>query len=150
MKLKAILAALTALLLAACNPMEQLDGTEQIIERYQQTYNSGDARALYGQVSEEFRRASTAEQMAGLVEFISGNLGQIESSERNGFNINTENGLTTTTVTMITQFEKGEGEETYVFYGQGEDLRIVAWNVNSTALAQGNEVEAEAETEPAE
>lgn len=151
MKLNLLIAAAFALLLSACNPMAQLDGAEQYIERFQQTYNSGDARALYGQTSEEFRDATTPEQMQELITLIDERMGAVESSERAGFNLDTNNGLTVSTVTMTTQFTKGEGTETYTFYGTGDDLRLVGWNVDSdNFLDVPEEAVTVVEQEPAE
>lgn len=131
MKLNLFAAALFAFLLSACNPMEQLDGAEQSIDRFQETYNSGDARALYGLTAEEFREVTTPQQMEELVQLVDDRMGAVESSERTGFNINTNNGQTVSTVTMTTQFEKGEGTETFTFFGTGDDMRLVGWNVDS-------------------
>lgn len=151
MTFKQLAAALIALLLAACNPMAQLDGAEEQITRYHATYNSGDTRALYGLTSEEFRGATTLEQMEGLVALVSERMGPVQSTERASFNLNSDNGLTVSTIVMTTQFEKGEGTETYVFHGTGEDLRLVSWHVDSPNFEDVPVAEeAEAEAEPAE
>lgn len=144
MKLKLFAAALAALFLAACNPMAQLDGSEETISQFHETYNAGDAQALYALTSEEFRGATTPEQMQGLVSLVTDRMGAVKSTERDGFNLNTNNGLTETTVTMKTQFEKGEGTETFTFYGTGDDLRLVGWHVDSPNFM---DVPAEAVTE---
>lgn len=148
MKLKTFAAALFALFLAACNPMEQLDGAEEFITQYHSVYNDGDSRTLYGLTSEEFRGATSIEQMDGMVAFVTERMGPVVSTEREGFNLNTDNGLTETTITMKTQFEKGEGTETFVFHGSGDDFRLVSWNVNSPNLI--NEPAAPAEPVAAE
>ena len=131
MHFKTIFAALFALFLAACNPMAQLDNSEQQIARWHETYNDGDARALYGQTGDMFRDVTTPEQMDDLVALVSERMGKVESTEREGFSINTDNGVTTTVVTMKTQFEKGESTETFTFHGTGEEMALVGWNVDS-------------------
>lgn len=131
MPIKIFVTALFALFLAACNPMEQLDVGEDSIAKFHETYNAGDARALYGLTGEEFRAATTPQQMEGLVATVSDRMGTVESTERSGFNINTNNGQTVSTITMTTQFEKGEGTETYTFLGSGDEMRLVGWHVDS-------------------
>ncbi len=156
MHLKTFVAAAFAMLLAACNPMAQLDGVEEKVEQFQQTYNSGDAEALYGLTSDEFRSVTTPEEMEALVALVTEKMGGVESSERTGFNIDAQTDVTTTVVTMNTAFERGEGVETFTFHGQGGDIRLVGWNVESDnfledAEAQGEGEVAETETaEPAE
>jgi len=127
-------ATLFALFLSACNPMEQVDEANQSIEAWHETYNSGDARALYGQTAQEFREVTSIDQMNQLVELVTDRMGKVQSSERSGININTTNGVTTTVVTMATVFEKGEGTETFTFQGTGDDTKIVGWNVDSPAF----------------
>jgi len=144
MHIKTIFAALFALLLSACNPMAQLDGATDEIEQFHATYNEGNSRALYGQTGQEFREVTTAQDMDALVAHVTERMGKMESTSRQGFNINTNNGLTTTVVTMNTVFENGEAVETFTFRGSGEDLRLVGWNVDSSNF-QGD---AEPEVQP--
>jgi len=131
MYLKTIIAALAALLLAACNPMAQLNDAEAQVESFHDTYNEGDARALYGRTGEAFREVTSAQDMVDLVALVNERMGKVVSSEREGININSNNGTTTTTVTMKTEFEKGEATETFIFTGSGEDMGLVSWNVDS-------------------
>lgn len=135
MQVRFLVAAMFAMLLAACNPMAQLDDSEAAITKFHETYNTGDARALYGLTSAEFREATPAKDMVALVESVSERMGAVQSSEREGVNLNTNNGLTITTITMKTQFEKGEGIETFTFHGTGDDLRLVGWNIDSPNFA---------------
>ena len=129
--------------------MEQVEVADQKVDRFQATYNVGDARGLYGQTAPEFREVTTPQQMDELVAYVSETMGAIESSERSGININSNNGVTTTTVTMKTDFTKGDGEETYTFYGTGEDMRLVGWNVDSDNFAVEVEENDSAEIEEA-
>ena len=136
MQVRFLVAAMFAMLLAACNPMAQLDDSEAAIAKFHETYNAGDARALYGLTSAEFRKATSAQDMEALVQSVSERMGAVETTEREGFNLNTNNGLTVSTVTMKTQFEKGEGIETFTFHGTGDDLRLVGWNIDSPNFAE--------------
>lgn len=128
------LGAMCALLLSACNPVANLDAGEQSIEAYQAAYSANDADALWNQVGQDFRDVTTREQFDDLLEVLQSRLGAIESSERAGFNVNTTTDGTFTVVQMSTQFEQGEGVETYTFLGNGEDMELVGWNVNSDRL----------------
>jgi len=134
MKFRNFLMVLAVIFIAACNPMEQLGAAEEKIEAFQARYNDRDASVLYRMTGEDFRAATTREQMDGLVALFSGRLGRIESSERTGFNSQFKNGLNITTITMETQFEQGAGTETFVFHGTGEDMELVGWTVNSPRL----------------
>ncbi len=150
MPIRFCVAGLFALLLAACNPVEQLEISEQKIDRWQATYNRGDAGALYGQTSPAFRDEITREQMDELVALVIERMGKVESSERAGFNVKSNNGVTTTIVTMTTTFEKGEGTETFTFQGGGDDTGLMGWEVDSPNFLKQPEVSEAVEPEPAD
>ncbi len=150
--IKLFTAALAALFLSACNPMAQLDGAEESIAKFHSTYNSGDARALYGTTADDFREVTTPAQMVELVELVTDRMGKVETTQRKAININSENGTTLTVVTMTTMFEKGEAIETFTYQGNGADMKLVGWNVDSPNFSDeaDGESEPEAEAGPAE
>ena len=125
---------LAALLLAACNPVAQMEGGEERIAEFQAAYSQSDLDALYALVGPEFRKISDREDFANLHGMIHGRLGDVVSSERVGFSVNTSPMGTMTVVTMETQFEDGVGLESFTFLGSGEDLVLEGWNVNSDRL----------------
>lgn len=123
------------LLLVACNPVANLEGAENKIERFQGVYSAGSHDELYRMTGRKFREVTSREQFQDLVDLFDARLGRVVETERSGFNVNTMNGITTTVVSMTTQFAQGEGLETYTFHGHGEDIQLVGWNVNSPRLA---------------
>lgn len=153
MPIKQLLIAACALLfLSACNPIEQINVVDERIETWHATYNKGDARALYGQTGEEFRAATSPEQMDDLVALVTEKMGQVESAERTDTNINMQDGVTTTVVTMTTSFANGEATETFTFHGTGSETQLVGWNVDSPnflEVPEGAVTEVE-EMQPAE
>ena len=121
--------------------MAQLNNAEEMIEEFHATYNEGDAGTLYGRTGEEFKEVTTPEQMDELVVYVTERMGKVLSTEREGININSNNGVTKTVITMKTEFEKGEAMETFTFMGTGEDMGLVGWNVDSPNFAKPAPVE---------
>ena len=148
--IKAFAAASLALLLAACNPMAQLDSAEDEVAQFHAVYNQGDARAMYGMTAQEFRDVTSIDEMNELVDFVTERMGKVESTERAGFNVNSNNGTTVTIVTMTTQFEKGEATETFTFKGGSDELGLTGWNVDSPNFQDDAAPEADPEVESAE
>jgi hypothetical protein len=124
----------SALALSACNPMENLGEAEEQVDRFQTHFSSGEVKDMYAMAGPAFRESTTRKDFDDFVEVISARLGAIETSQRDSFNVKSTPGGTTTVVTMSTQFEKGQGTETYTFIGNGEDMRILGWQVNSDRL----------------
>jgi hypothetical protein len=120
-----------ALLLAACNPAAQTDAATKQIEAFHASYNAGDIDAMYSAGNDAFHQSVTREQLAGLVEIVTAKLGKVVSAEQTGFNTANDNGVNTTTITMKTKFENGEGEETFIFQGDGDRMQLLNWNLKS-------------------
>jgi hypothetical protein len=129
-----LLAFAGTLALAACNPGAQLEDAQQQITQIQALYNAGDARGIYRLGGDAFRKAAPVKQLEAMMTLFKVRLGAIESSKQSGFNSGFHNGITTTTVVMQTRFAKGEGTETYLFHGSGEEMELVGWTVNSPLL----------------
>ena len=132
--MRAFFLAIAALFLTACNPVENLDTGDNRIADYQNEYSEADVDALWRMVGPEFREVTSREQFDDLVAVLQARLGAIESSSREGFNVNTNTGGTVTVVQMLTQFEQGQGLETYTFRGNGDDMQLIGWHVNSDRL----------------
>lgn len=125
-----------ALMLAACNPAAQTDAAAKKIEAFHASYNAGDIDAMYASGNDAFHKSATRDQLAGLVEIVAGKLGKVVSAEQTGFNTASENGVNTTSITMKTKFERGEGEETFVFQGDGDKMELLNWNLKSEQLKE--------------
>ncbi len=153
MSLKIWLASFAALFLAACNPVANFEEGEKKVDLWQEAYDQQANDKLWAMTGSEFRKVTTREQFDDLLKVINGRLGLIQSTERTGFNVNSNLGAPTTTViSMQTVFEQGEGTEVFTFHGKGEDMKLVGWQVNSDRLAftADDLVDDDAEVEPTE
>lgn len=130
-----LLAVFGAFALVACNPMENLDQSEARIAQYEKAYSAGDGEALWRLSGPTLREATPREDFESLVTVFNSRLGKIESSKRASFSVNSNNGVTETVIVMDTQFEQGEGTQTYTFFGNGEDMELAGWYVDSARLA---------------
>ena len=122
------------ILLAACNPVANLGSGDEKVERFHQLYNKSDVESMWQFIGPKFKEVTTRQQLADLVEVLQARLGPVKSSERVNFNVNSSPGGTTTVIQMNTQYELGEGSEVFTFLGNGEDMQLVGWNVNSPRL----------------
>ena len=127
-------AVTAAFALAACNPVANLNAGDSQIDKIHAAYSSGDAGAIYAMTGRQFRATTTSAQMDQLVEVFQVRLGPVRSSERTSFNINTTPAGTFTTIIMSTRFAKGDGQESFVFTGKGDEMKLVGWHVESPRL----------------
>lgn len=120
--------------LCACNPVANLEEARDKVDIYQTHYSNSELDDMYAMTSVEFRRTSPRADFENFVGLIENRLGAIETTKQQGFNINTTPAGTVTVVTMLTQFEQGEGTETYTFIGSGAGMKVHGWQVNSNRL----------------
>ncbi|MDE1468385.1 hypothetical protein [Aurantiacibacter sp. D1-12] len=126
---------MTAVLgLSACNPVEVMGDSDTAIEQFHDHWNAGNLDAMWHATHPEFRTGLTQQQFDKVMGDFGGVLGEVESTERESFNINTQNGVTTTTIMMRTQFANGEGVEQFFLRGHGEEQKIFYYYVESDLL----------------
>ena len=121
-------------LLAACNPMAELEDADGEVATFHRQFDARDFEGIWNASHDDFRAGQPPEDYAAFMVAIRDKLGEVESTERQGFNVNTNNGVITVTVTMLTEFEQGRGNETFVFMRDGDELKLYNYNVNSQAL----------------
>ena len=114
--------------------MANLDEAEKQITRFENAYSAGNVDKLWGMTGDPWKEVSSRDEFDDLNTVLTARLGKIEESNRQNFNVNTTNGLTVTVVVMDTSFEQGDGLQTYTFHGDGEDMELVGWVVNSPRI----------------
>jgi hypothetical protein len=123
-----------ALLLAGCNPVANIHDGEAQIERFHRVYSSGNVDALYALTGPKFHQVTSRKQFQDLFDLVNFRLGAIESSNRQGFTVNSTTDGIVTNVAMHTQFAQGEATEAFFFVGNGDDMKLEGWQVNSDRL----------------
>ena len=71
------LVVLIALVLSACNPVENLNQAEEKIEQFQKVYSGGDVDAMYQLTGNTFREVTSAEEFADMYEVFDARLGKV-------------------------------------------------------------------------
>lgn len=134
MKLKAFFVGLAAFVLAACNPVEVLDETDTLVDRYHAHWNGGRIDPIWIEADEEFRSNVSKAQYSALMADFQQIFGDIKNSERQSFNVNSDNGVTTVKVAMNTQFANGTGVEKFEFIERDGKMGLKAYHVESGLL----------------
>ena len=124
----------TFLALAACNPIAQVEAGDSQVAKFHAAYSRGDRDALYAMTGRQFRATTSRAQLDDLIEVVGSRLGAVRSSERTGFNVNSNTEGTFTSITMTTHFAKGDGQENFVFSGSGDAMTLEGWHVESPRL----------------
>lgn len=124
------------LLLAACNPVAALDEAGQEIDRFHQQLDAGQTEAIWSNTDEELRKITPKSAFTDFLTQTREALGAFESSERQGFNINTFNGTTQVSVTMQTTYANAPATEHFVYIQRNSGWRMAGYQVNAPTLVQ--------------
>ena len=128
------LAVSFALLLASCGMKEAMDKADTEIAEFHGHFDREEYDAIWKTTSGEFRKATSKQDFERLLVAIHTKLGTVKESSQQGWQANTNNGVSTVVIGMKSTFERGEGAETFTYIRDGEDLKLLGYNINSAAL----------------
>ncbi len=120
--------------LAACNPADVMDNSEAKIAEFQADFEAGNTTAIWRTTHPEFRKVVAQKRFETMLGDFRGHVGEMQSSEREKFDISSLNGETSISVDMRTQFENGEGLESFIYREDGDALKLLSYTLQSPAL----------------
>jgi len=125
---------LLAMATAACNVQESVDDAKAAVSVFHADLDAADYESIWKEASEPFRKSAPKAEFEKFLDAVHRKLGKSGKSEQLGWNANATTGGTFISLQMDTQFEKGRGQEQFVFVKNGKELELQAYNINSPAL----------------
>ena len=107
---------------------------ERAIAEFHGEYNAGDFTKIYNDSADEFKNATTQDQLNELLSAISRKLGHETSSTNTSWRTGNFNLVTTVEMQQDTKFEHGSATETFTYKMDGERAVLVGFNINSNDL----------------
>lgn len=144
-----------ALGLAACNPMAELGDADAEVAKFHKDFGDKNFDGIWADSHSVLKDSGTREQFDQTFGSLSQYWGKVKSTEREGFNINTNNGVTSVKVTHNTEFDAGSAVETFNFIrDEDEALKLAGYNIKTkeqaAADAEKEDAEEKAEEEKAD
>lgn len=121
---------LLAAIVAACNPMEQLDDADAEVAEFHQQMDNRQFDAIWEAGSKEFKASGPKADAVAFLGQIRDRMGALKSTTREGFNLNTDNGVTMVKVTHKSEFDNGPATETFDFVRVEDELQLYNYNIN--------------------
>jgi len=122
--------------LAACNPVDQVNRADEEIAAFHEALSEGDGDAIWARLGPEARASTSRAEFNEFVEIAHSGLGEFQDRTRTSMNVNSDNGVTTTEISMTTTYANGEATEVFIFTGEGEDMEVASWNIDSPAVLE--------------
>jgi hypothetical protein len=136
-----ILALAALLLLAACSSGQDLTLAEAEVARFRGQMAAQQFAEIYAQASDGLKMSTTEERLTRLLSAVDSRLGAVKSADRTTWGVNFGTAGTTVTLKYNTQFERGTGEETFVYRIVGGKAVLAGYHINSEDLITNPEGE---------
>lgn len=124
---------------------------DAVVSVFHRDYNAKSVPAMHLAATPVFRESVPLEKFTSFIGMLHDKLGEWKSGDRTGLNMKTENGHETLELTYSATFAKGSGTEEFLFDYNGDEPKLIHYNVKSPLLA-GADAGVEAtggETKPA-
>jgi hypothetical protein len=107
---------------------------EQGVALFHQQLNQEQYDQIYSQAGDDFRKASSHDEVVALFSAIHRKLGNVQSSDQTNFYLTAATWGTFVTLNYKTKFADSTAAENFVFQVRGNNAVLVGYHINSTAL----------------
>ena len=136
-----------ALSLAACNPMEELGDADAEVAQFHKNFSAKNFEGIWNDSHENLKSSGPREQFDATFGSLSEYWGKVKSTEREGFSINTNNGVTRVDVTHNTEFDAGSAVESFQFIREDDALELAFYNIKIKEPAEAGDAAEDADAE---
>lgn len=123
-----------ALLATGCGARKDLANSDVAVAKFHAQLDAGNFDQIYADSGQAMKSATTKDKLVSLLDAIHRKLGNVKSTNRQGFNINWGTIGKTVRVKYSTQFDSDTAAEEFVFLVNGNELQLVGYHINSDVL----------------
>ena len=129
---------LGVVLLWGCSAPVDIGAASGAGKKFHDQFNQQNYDKMYQEADPKFRSAVQPDAWSKLMTRVHDKLGKVTDATRTGFNVNYNVGGSTVTITYATKFQLGEGQEEFVWLKSNDELRLLHYNVRSSALDESH------------
>jgi len=126
--------AVTALLLAACSSGQDFDLAQAQVVHFRELMAAQKFDQIYSEGADELKKTTTEQNMVRLLSAIDRKLGAVKKAASDGWNVSYNASGTSVTLKFKTEFEKGRGDETFVYRFSGGKAVLAGYHINSNDM----------------
>ena len=125
---------LASMLLLGCNPVQSTAVAEIAVAEYHGLFDAQDFEKIYDTAHPDLKAGQPKEDLISFIKTVRGKLGTVKSADGTGWKASSYNFKTNVILTYLTQFEHGQGTETYTYRIADGKASLLGWHINSNAL----------------
>lgn len=128
--------ALVAVLavLSACSGPEMVQNARDEVDVFHRSIDKGDYEAIWSDTSQDLRGTASKESFVQLLAAIHARLGKVRQTKQTGWRANVDTSGSFAELTMQTTFEKGSGEENFIFRNIDGGQKLAGYHIESDDL----------------
>jgi hypothetical protein len=134
MRIAATALAVALLTLAGCKGPGSVQDASAKVATFHQRLDAGDFAAIWNDSGPDLKTTTTQESFTKLLAAVHGKLGKVRESKQIGWNSEMSTSGSLTELTMQTRFERGSGEESFVYKSYGQGQQLASYRINSTDM----------------
>jgi|SRR5258707_8261338 hypothetical protein len=104
------------------------------VDQLHQRLNQADYETIYGEATEEFRRAGSRTDEIKFLEMVHQKMGNSGKMSFKGFHVNWQNGRVTVNQVFDTQFTLGQAQEGFIWVIEQDQPRLQSYRIDSSNL----------------
>lgn len=131
------LSIVAALTLVGCSAAADTKTAETGVSAFHKAMDAGKYAAIYDASGEEMKSSISRDDFVKLLTAMNDKLGPYKSGKTTGWNVNVGTGGHVVTLNRDAQYERGPGQEEFVFRVQGDRATLLGWHVTSNLLITG-------------
>jgi hypothetical protein len=123
-----------ALLLSACNASADTDAAEKGVSSFHRAMDSGQYAAIYDASDSDMKSSISKGEFVKFLTGLHGKLGAFKNGKTTGWNDNVATGGHYVTLTREAKFDRGPGNEQFLFRIDNGTAVLAGYRVNSNVL----------------
>jgi hypothetical protein len=123
-----------ALLVAACASGQDVDLARAQVAHFRELMAAQKFDQIYSEASDELKKTTAEQNLVRLLAAVDRKLGAVKNAAANGWSVNYTPSGTSVTLKFKTQFERGSGDESFVYRIAGGKALLAGFHINSNEL----------------
>ena len=107
---------------------------EAKIPEFHSLLDAGEFRAIYAASADDLKKVASEKDFVALLDAVHRKLGQVKTTTRQTWLVNSRTSGTFVTLTYKTVFAKGDATEQFVYRIENDQAVLAGYSVNSLAL----------------
>jgi hypothetical protein len=101
---------------------------------FHEQLDAGDFDAIWNSADDAFRKATPRPNFEKFIQAVHRKLGRVVKTSNTGWNMRSFNFKTSIVLQQNTEFEHGSGTEVFTYTTNGDEVKLLGYNVNSMDL----------------